>query len=104
MRRQNRQMAALLVLAGGFAVAVGVWVGFVGTFSVGLGLVGIGSCCLSAGVVLVAERDESEWEAEERRWMEKWGSQWLPACPVHGRNLCYTRSERCPGSRHRVPE
>jgi hypothetical protein len=99
----DRRMAAVLLGSGGFCTAVGVWVGFVGTFSIGLGLVGIGACCVAAGVVLATEPGEDEdWRDELDRWERKWGSRWLPRCPVHGEQLCYTRSDRCPGARDRV--
>jgi hypothetical protein len=100
----DRGLAVVLSVAGVFALAVGVWVGFVGTFSVGLGLTGIGACCLAAGIILATERDEEEWRDELDRWEARWGAEWVPHCPVHGSALCYTRSWQCPSRRTRMSD
>lgn len=92
----------VMLSAGLWCLGIGAWIVAVGTWSIGAGLVLIGAFSLGTGACVVAQPWKDSVDREIDRWEENWGSEWEPACPVHGRNLCYTRTGRCPGVRERV--
>lgn len=93
-----------LLLAGAIGCAVGGVVVGTSNFSIGFGITMLGVAALSCGIALIAEggcRDSVD--AEIDRWERNWCSTWTPECPVHGLNLCVTRTRRCPMTRDRTP-
>jgi len=86
------------------AILIGAWVTAAGTWSIGVGLCVIGSISFGTGLAMLAEPWAESTDEEIDRWEENWGSRWLPECPVHGEQLCHTRTKRCPeGVRERIP-
>lgn len=99
----SRLWGLMGVGAGVVGLIVGGWIAFVGTFSVGLGLTLIGAFAGGAGLCVLTEPWHDSVDAEIDQWERDWSARWLPPCPVHREQLCYTRTDRCPGARQRVP-
>lgn len=91
-----------LMLAGGIGLIIwGGVLAFVGPFALGFGITVIGAFAAGTGLILVIDPKDSV-DHEVDRWERNWTSRYEPDCPVHGKNLCITRTGRCPGVRERV--
>lgn len=100
----SRLWGLMGVGAGVVGLIVGGWIAFVGTFSVGLGLVLVGAFAGGAGIAVLTEPwTEEDYDRDMVAWERRWYGRWLPPCPVHGERLCNIRTDRCPGARQRVP-
>lgn len=63
----------------------------------------IGVLALSFGITVCAEPWFDEAVNEEiDRWEENWITDWSPECPVHGKQMCYVRTRKCPMIRDRI--
>lgn len=92
-----------VMLWGGLACLIGGAVAAVcGPFPVGFAVAILGAVGLSVGACLLAEPWSDSVDREIDRWERDWTARWSPECPVHGENLCYTRTRRCPATRDRI--
>lgn len=89
--------------AGLVCVVIGGVMVWTDWFSTGFGISIIGVFAIGAGAALIAEPWHDSVDAEIDRWERNWTSTWSPECPVHGLNLCVTRTRRCPSTRDRIP-
>lgn len=89
-----------LVIGGGALTAAGCLVIWGGGFLIGVGMTVAGVLLASVGVALLAEPDPVG--AEVDRWEAEWGAAWSPDCPIHGPQMCYVRTRKCPAARSRT--
>lgn len=90
-----------ITVIGVATLLIGAWVSAVGSLSIGLCLTLMGAFLGGAGLCLALAPDEQD--AGDAEFWARWADRWQPQCPVHGEELCYTRTDRCPGVRDRVP-